>query len=61
MVYSTWSHWVSGLGASSGTLNTRKNNVSEKESSSFSILPLLETLFFLVFRIPDDGQSPETQ
>jgi hypothetical protein len=28
MVNNTWSHWVSGLWASSGILNTRKHNVS---------------------------------
>jgi hypothetical protein len=28
MVYNIWSHWVSGLWASSGILNTRKHNVS---------------------------------
>jgi hypothetical protein len=60
MVHNSWSRWVSGLGASSGILNTKKHNISEKESSCFSGFPLLETLFFLVFRIPDDGQNPET-
>jgi hypothetical protein len=27
-VYNNWSHWVSGLWALFGILNTRKNNVS---------------------------------
>jgi hypothetical protein len=48
MVYNTWRHWVSGI------LSTRKHNVSgvckrEMQLNSFS-----ETLWFLVFRIPND-------
>jgi hypothetical protein len=51
---STQNYWVSGLCSSSGILNTRKHNVSEIGS-------VFETLCFLIFRILDDGQSPETQ
>jgi hypothetical protein len=38
---------------------TRKNNVPE--TGSFHPRMRRETLFFLVFRIPDNGQSPQTQ
>jgi hypothetical protein len=34
MVYCTQNHWVSGLGPSSGILNTRKHNVSDVFPSS---------------------------
>jgi hypothetical protein len=54
MVYSTQNCWVFGLCLSSGILSTRKHNVSETGSVS-------ETLWFLVSRISDDGQSPKTQ
>jgi hypothetical protein len=60
MVCNTWSHWLSGLYPSSGILNTKKNNVSEEKSSYIFLFPLLETLFFLVFGIPDDTQNPVT-
>jgi hypothetical protein len=53
MVYDTQNYCVSGLCLSSVILNTRKHNVSETGSVS-------QTLCFLVFRIPDDGVSPET-
>jgi hypothetical protein len=54
-MYNTWSHWVSGI------LNTRKTMFPvrgklKKQLDSFS-----ETLCFLVFRVPDDAPSPETQ
>jgi hypothetical protein len=60
-IYNTWSHWLSGLYPLSGILNTKKHNVSKEESSCISVFPLLETLCFLVFRILDNGQGPETQ
>jgi hypothetical protein len=41
-------YWVFGLCPSSSILKTREHNISE-------------TLRSLVFRIPDDGQSPKTQ
>jgi hypothetical protein len=54
MVYNTQNYWVSGLRPSSGILNTRKRNISGTD-------PVSETFFFLVFRIPEDRRSPETQ
>jgi hypothetical protein len=54
MMYNAQNYWVSGLRPSSGILGTGKQNVSETASVS-------ETLRFLVFRIPDEGQSPEAQ
>jgi hypothetical protein len=60
MVCNIQTHWLSGLCPSFGILNTRKHNVSENESSCISVFPSPETLCFLVSRIPDDGQSPET-
>jgi hypothetical protein len=45
---------VVGLCPLSGILETRKHNVSETD-------PVSESLFFLVSRIQDDGQSPKTQ
>jgi hypothetical protein len=41
----------------------REHNVSETGSVSVFRFPdpISETLCFLVFRITDDGQSPETQ
>jgi hypothetical protein len=54
MLYNTQNYCVSGLCPSFGILNTRKHNVSETNSIS-------EILRFLVIRIPDDAQSPETQ
>jgi hypothetical protein len=65
MVYNIQNHWLSGLHPSFGILNTKK-----KKKTMFQKMNLLaypssphpkETLCFLVFRIPDDGQSPETQ
>jgi hypothetical protein len=41
-------YWVFGLCPKSSILKTRKHSISE-------------TLCSLVFRIPDDGQSPKTQ
>jgi hypothetical protein len=61
MVYNTWSHWVSGLWPSSGILNTRKHNVSSKGNMEKQLDSFSETLCFLVFRVPDDVPSPETQ
>jgi hypothetical protein len=54
IVYNTQDYWVSGLCPSSGILNAREHNVSETG-------PVSETLFFIVFRIRDDGQSPQIQ
>jgi hypothetical protein len=45
---------VFGLCPSSGIVGTRKHNFSETGSVS-------ETLCFLVYRIPDDGQSANIQ
>jgi hypothetical protein len=55
MVNSTWGHWVSGLWASSGILNTRKHNVSGEGKRETQLESFSETLCFLVFRIPNDG------
>jgi hypothetical protein len=76
MVFNTQNYWVSELCPTSRILNTRKNNVSETGSVSvlrwgdgdtYSVGSLrkskplsLETLCFLVFRIPDNGESPNT-
>jgi hypothetical protein len=81
----TRNHWVSGLCAVSGILNTRKTfrnwvcfrpQVSAGGGGGDTQLgpfesanrnhgtetdPVFETLICLVIRIPDDGQSPETQ
>jgi hypothetical protein len=46
MVNNTQNYWVSGLCPSFGILNDRKRNVS---GTGF------------VFRVPNDGQSPEVQ
>jgi hypothetical protein len=61
MVYNIWSHWVSGLRASSGIMNTRKRNVSGEGKTEIQLDSFSETLCFLVFRIPKDGESPESQ
>jgi hypothetical protein len=61
MVYNTWSDWVSGLWASSGILNTRKHNVAGEGKLEIQLDSFSETLCFLVFRIPNDGRSPESQ
>jgi hypothetical protein len=72
MVYNTQNYWVSGLCPSSAVLNARKHNADPViEVGSFSKgsqqsrfhppLHSFRNLCFLVFRIPDDGQSPETQ
>jgi hypothetical protein len=47
------SYRVFGLCPSSGIIKTIKHNFSETGSAFI--------LYFLVFRIPDDGQSPKTQ
>jgi hypothetical protein len=47
-------YWVSGLCPSSGIINTRNHSVSETGS-------VTETLIFIVFIIPDDGKSRESQ
>jgi hypothetical protein len=60
MVYNTQNHWLSGLHPSFGILNTKKQNVLENESTCISIFPSPETLCFLVFKIPNDAQSPMT-
>jgi hypothetical protein len=60
MVYNIQNHWLSGLYPLFGILNTKKHNVSEHECSCISLFPSPETLCFLVFRIPDNGQSPMT-
>jgi hypothetical protein len=54
MAYDTQNYWVSGVWALSGIQTTGKHNVLGTD-------PVSETLCFLVFRIPDYGQSPETQ
>jgi hypothetical protein len=54
MTYNTQNYWVSRLCPSSGIPGTGKENISETGSVS-------ETLRFLVFRIPNEGQIPETQ
>jgi hypothetical protein len=54
MVFNTQNYWVSGLCPLSRILNTRKQNISGTGSVS-------KTLCFVVFRILDDRQSPETQ
>jgi hypothetical protein len=76
MVYNTQNYRVSGLCPSSGILYTRKHNFLETGSVSIFkwgeaagvALPLPEDKqnqfpksCFLVFRILDVGQSPETQ
>jgi hypothetical protein len=48
MVYNTWSHWVSGLWASSGILNTRKINVSGEGKTEIQLDTFSEMLCFLV-------------
>jgi hypothetical protein len=55
MVYNTWSHWVSGLWASYGTMDTKKHNVSGKGKMEILVDSFSETLCCLVFRIPNDG------
>jgi hypothetical protein len=54
MMYNAQNYCVFGLSISSGILESRKHNVSETGSVS-------ETSCFLLSRIPDDGQSPNTQ
>jgi hypothetical protein len=46
-------HWASGLCPLSGTQNIRKTMIQKH--------PVSKTLRFVIFRIPYDGQSPETQ
>jgi hypothetical protein len=53
MVYNTWNYKVFGLCSSSGILKTREHNILETD-------PVSKTLYSLVFRILDDGQSPKT-
>jgi hypothetical protein len=75
-VYSTQNYWVFGLHPSSCILKTTEHGVQwlrlalsngpNRVGVSPSHLrtetnPVPETLCFLVFRIPDDGQSPRTQ
>jgi hypothetical protein len=50
MVYNTQIYWVFGLLPSSGILENRKHDVSERDTVS-------ETSCFLFSRIPDDGKS----
>jgi hypothetical protein len=66
MVCNTQNYWVSVLCPLSGILNSRKQNVSETGYVRISHLrtgtnAVSETLCFLMFRSPEDGQSPETQ
>jgi hypothetical protein len=55
MLYNTWNHWVSGLWASSGILDTRKHNVSDDGKREIQLGSSPETLCFLGFRIPKDA------
>jgi hypothetical protein len=61
MVFNTWSHSISGLWAASGILNTRKHSVLGEGKTEIQLDSFSETLCFLVFRIPNDGSSPESQ
>jgi hypothetical protein len=49
MVYNTRNYWVFGV------FPTPPNSDLRTETN-----PVSETLCYLVFRIPDDGQSPKT-
>jgi hypothetical protein len=69
MIYNTQSHWIYGLSPSSGILiNYRDENFLKDPKDLMSPSTYLKaetdqvskTLCFLVFRIPDDGQIPET-
>jgi hypothetical protein len=51
-----YNYWVSGLHAPCNILKTREQNLSGTRTG-----PVSETLFSLVFRILNDGQSPKTQ
>jgi hypothetical protein len=55
MVYNTWNCWVFGLCPLSSILkNTKEHSVSEPGTVSETLCSLV------IFRIPDDGQSPKT-
>jgi hypothetical protein len=64
MVYDIEDYWVFGLCPSSGILKTQKNTTFRKldlSPSSGQRTSFRNVVFFCVFRIPDDGQSPKTQ
>jgi hypothetical protein len=71
MVYNTQNYWVSGLCLLSRILNARKqhsgNWICCHPQVSRHLLPhprtdqFLKRVFYLVFRILDDGRSPDTK
>jgi hypothetical protein len=55
MVYNIGNCFAFGFCPSSGTLKSTKKHVSETDPASEMLCSLV------LFRIPDDGQSPKTQ
>jgi hypothetical protein len=59
MAYNTLSHWALGIVWNSEYY--KKNNVSGEGKTEIQLASFSEIFCVLVFRILDDGQSPETQ
>jgi hypothetical protein len=57
MVYITQNHWAPGLCPLSIILNIKKHSISE----CFGNWMQFPKHCFLILRITDDGQDPETQ